>query len=136
MTEHEEHRVKKGFYVHYKGGVYFVLGVAENKDEGGDSLVIYESTQGCGDEVQSTRNPTVDIAIDEGPTGLRYRKIDEFLQLVESVNGEPDPSGIPRFQRVVGWKQGIPLVTDPDGRDATVYVFTPSARGDFARFER
>jgi len=130
-----EHRVKKGFYVHYNGGIYFVLGVAQNMGEGGDTLVIYESTHGCGDATECSDNPTIEVATDDGPTGLRYREIEEFIQLVDCSTGEPDPSGIPRFQRVVGFRGGNPLVTDPDGRDATVFVFTPAARGDFARFD-
>lgn len=115
--------IKRGFYVHYKGPIYFVNGVQKDPDNPKGDLVSYESVQGC----------------EEWPQTGRYRPVAEFEELVEvsyidmtnsftvspTVNaGLPTPleamkmkkDKIPRFQRVVGWDPiGRPIVQTPSG---------------------
>lgn len=108
--------IKKGFYVHHKGGIYFVHGLA--RDEFDNTIVVYESTQSCGDEiVQTTIEPGVLRVVDTSPRS-RYRHARNFIELVDPTTGEPcgDGHGIPRFQRVVGWLKGTPLVNDQTRR--------------------
>jgi hypothetical protein len=99
--------IRKGFYVHYKGGIYFVQGLAVNHD-GKPFAVIYESTQGCGDELHRARDGVIQV-VDNRPDAS-YRSVQEFTERVDPVTGEPWEGGVPRFQRVVGWLRGVPLV--------------------------
>lgn len=83
----------RGFYRHYKGGVYFVLGVGLLHDSEQD-IVVYESTQSAVD----------------GVIRLRYRNEWEQLvdpktgrPLVDLKSGRPRPEakgGVPRFVRL------------------------------------
>jgi hypothetical protein len=91
--------VKRGFYVHYKGGIYYVRSVAFDMDEEGEPLVLYDSVQSS--ETDSSR----------------YRKQSEFIQQVDTRNGNPYTENLPniyvcpRFQRIVGWTRlSYPLV--------------------------
>lgn len=124
--------VTRGLYVHYKGGIYFVLGVAKNGDDHGDEtrLVIYETTQGCGDVVD--KNGEADDSDDLGP---RFRTVEDFTCPVDWATGLTDDEAheagvknngqlIPRFQRVLGWKNGHPLVAGSE-RNTMTYAFVP-----------
>lgn len=117
--------VTKGYYVHYKGGIYFVHGIATNGDthDEKDALVIYEAVAHTSAE-------------SDGTPKMRFRRVDDFTRMIDWATGLSDTEAfqkgivnkgqeIPRFQRVVGWRDGRPLVQDPDGRDARVYVFVP-----------
>ena len=109
--------ISRGFYVHYKGGIYFVQATAYDGDsqDTDKALVVYESVQGCGDSFvfdpktgRETRVP-METPTDLGP---RTRTVEQFSERVNSQTGEYDPNGIPRFQRVVGWaKSGETAVT-------------------------
>lgn len=93
--------ISKGFYVHYKGGIYFVHGLARNMDVAGDPVVIYDS-------VQSTEPVPEDVYTHET---MRFRTVSDFEELVEPSTGMSSSSGLPRFQRVVGWtREGRPRV--------------------------
>lgn len=50
--------IKRGFYHHWRGGIYFVHGTAIN-DADGVELVVYESVQGCAEDPQRMRTRTV-----------------------------------------------------------------------------
>lgn len=131
--------VSKGFYVHYKGGIYFVTGIAANGDshDWKDQYVIYESTQGCGDDVAVYDDGMIShIPVLEASIGARFRTAEDFTCMVDWATGLSDQEAllkgvhnkgqsIPRFQRIVGWKNGRPLVTDPDGRDGRAFAFVP-----------
>lgn len=74
--------ITKGFYLHYKGGVYFVHGVADmERDEAlAEGLVVYESVE----------------ATEETPATMRAMTLSEFTGEVAR--------GIPRFRRLTGPK--------------------------------
>lgn len=76
--------VTKGFYRHYKGGIYFVTGVGVLHDTE-RRIVSYESTQSV---------------VDGSP---RFRYEDEFEEWVYPENGRTAynhaPGAIPRFRR-------------------------------------
>lgn len=75
----------RGFYRHFKGGIYMVLGVADGIDHQGPPLVIYESLQGFA----------------EGK--LQVRTLEDFTSTVACPDGKC-PDGIhPRFVRVERW---------------------------------
>ena len=74
-------RVTRGFYRHYKGGIYYVHGVSRN-DDTGEQLVIYASVQGNADDV------------------LRHRTLTEFTEDVELLDPEEAPQLVPRFKRM------------------------------------
>lgn len=80
--------VSRGFYRHYKGGVYFVEGVGTLHDDG-RRVVVYQSTQS---------------AVDGNP---RLRFEDEFEEFVDPATGErmkvawrAGSSYVPRFHRL------------------------------------
>lgn len=83
-------KVSRGFYRHWKGGVYFVSSIAVLDDGGaavddGTTLVIYESVQGCS----------------VGGLGRsRARTIDDFFKLVADRDGHL----VPRFTRIESWQ--------------------------------
>lgn len=99
--------VIRGFYVHYKGGCYFVHGLARNMDgvgDDGDAVVIYDSVQSTDFDPQGHKH------VDDG---MRYRTVHDFEELVDPATGHLalEGGGIPRFQRVVGWtRDGRPRV--------------------------
>ena len=85
----------RGFYRHHKGGIYFVLGIADGIDHQGAPLVVYESVQGVG----------------EGK--LQVRTLEDFTAMVEveqaisTIDGAY-PAGrtvtsVQRFTRVERW---------------------------------
>lgn len=128
--------VSKGFYVHYKGGIYFVTGIALNGDSHNwqDQHVIYESVQGCGDDVEMQGPNMVAISSPTELHGSRFRTVEDFTRMIDWDSGlteaEAAQAGvvnmgqyIPRFQRIVGWRYGRPLVADPDGKDNLADVF-------------
>lgn len=47
------HRIRRGPYIHYKGGVYWVEGLARHDD--GTLLVVYRSPQGDEEDILRTR---------------------------------------------------------------------------------
>jgi hypothetical protein len=127
--------VTKGFYVHYKGGIYFVHKTATSLF--GEPIVIYESVQGCGDDVSkmSIVEGQHYMEVDKDHVGTCYRKLAEFIQEVDWTTGLTDDEAflknivnqgqmIPRFQRVVGWREGRPLVLAND-KDTMVVAFSP-----------
>lgn len=127
--------VSRGFYVHYKGGIYFVTGVAANGDshDWKDQLVIYETTQGCGDDVELDGPNLVAIHSPPETHGARFRTVEDFTREIDWDTGLTDEEAfqkgivntgqqIPRFQRIVGWKDSRPLVRSHE-RDNLVTVF-------------
>lgn len=115
-------RVFRGFYVHYKGGIYFVQSTAYDGDdhESEKALVVYDSVQGCGDDFELDSNTGRKRAKTVFNAGPRTRAVEQFVERVNSATGEVDPQGIPRFQRVVGWAKAGENATTPlvmvDGR--------------------
>lgn len=120
--------ISRGFYVHYKGGVYFVQGTALDGDTHSDDnpLVVYESVQGCGDAFAYDPQTDMFPGGDPGRAGPRTRSVGQFIERVNPVTGEADFDGVPRFQRVVGWHRGVPLVM-VDGR---AHMFQLLYKGD------
>lgn len=115
-------RIARGFYVHYKGPIYFVQSIAINGDTHDDTdvLVVYETTQGCGESyvIDPDKGP---VLTDPGRPGPRTRTVNQFVERVNPVTGEAALDGVPRFQRVVGWSGGVPLVMV----DGQVELFKP-----------
>jgi hypothetical protein len=83
--------VMRGFYKHYKGDPYFVLGVGVLHDES-RRIVVYHS---------------IESAIEEG--GIRLRYEDDFaawinrrthLPVYRDRDQEYDMGNIPRFERI------------------------------------
>lgn len=113
-------KVEKGFYVHYKGGIYFVQGIAANGDthDWNDQLVIYETVDCAGEPDTVT-----------GTGLMRFRTVDDFTKMIDPVTGADSTSAtaISRFQRILGWHRGCPLVKNPDGINPPV-VFVSQAK--------
>jgi len=118
-------RVEKGYFVHYKGGIYFVHGCASNGDthDDDDQLVIYEAV-------------ALENGIAEGGSKMRFRTVEDFIKEIDWRTGLSDEEAlakgvenrgqeIPRFQAIVGWNKGRPLVLDPGGRNDLPYTFVP-----------
>lgn len=95
MFQNSEH------YVHYKGGIYRTCGHADdgvNPDDPTKTVVVYENSHGR----------------------RFYRTVADFTQIVDPRTGEPAKVGIRRFQQVVGWFGGTPIVGNENG---TVSLF-------------
>lgn len=115
--------VSKGFYVHYKGGIYFVTAVLRDGDDHGSDkqLVCYETVQGC------------EPGPDHGP---RYRTVKDFIEPVDPSNGHlagvyyDADKHVPRFQRVVDFQGGHPVVMRGKISEVFVTPFSPVNKKD------
>jgi hypothetical protein len=76
--------ITRGFYRHYRGGIYFVYGISRN-DDIGEELVIYESVQG----------------VNSGAPRMRHRTLKEFAGPVPELSTGDDERL--RFVRVHAW---------------------------------
>ena len=76
--------ITRGFYRHWKGGVYFVHGIADLEIDGtvGRAIVVYESIQGVNDDGR-----------------MRARSRTDFDALVQDGDGRT----VPRFTRIESW---------------------------------
>jgi hypothetical protein len=90
----------EGTYVHYKGNTYRALGCIDdgaNPDDVNGTRVLYENTNGR----------------------RFYRTVADFTQVVDPCTGETAEAGVHRFQLVVGWANGSPIVM----RDGKPIIF-------------
>jgi len=76
----------RGFYRHWKGGVYFIHGVAVHGSaagvaDGAIEFIVYESIQSADDD------------------RMRIRSAGEFFENVRDIDGHT----VPRFVRVESW---------------------------------
>jgi hypothetical protein len=92
--------VRRGFYRHYKGGTYFVLGVADGVDHKGEPLVIYESLQGVEEGKLQVRT----LANFEGDADIRVPVPTDGFDYDTAFTDGTRAAKVPRFRRVDRWE--------------------------------
>jgi hypothetical protein len=92
--------VRRGFYRHYKGSIYFVLGVADGVDHKGEPLVIYESLQGTEEGKLQVRT----LADFEGDVEIRVPVATDGFDYDTAFTDGTRAMPVPRFRRVDHWE--------------------------------